>query len=612
MKFLSVLLLVGFLSPAVPVLGNKRDPAAPLPASVITLAPPTANDATLVQCDNSPIDGFSSFNLNEAIPQITGGAAGVSVAFFLTMTDAQNNVMAVNAANFTNTVNPQILYARVQDTMTGEFAVSQLTLNVQNNMANDALINACDEDGVLDGFHPFTLSNADDDILFGLVGVYTITYYETINNAFLENNPLNDNYINQSPYFQQIFARVESGNDCFDIVTVSLNVITPPQLSADAEVIYCLNDFPATINLSSGLIGGDGSEAFSWSNGAITENIDINTAGLYTVTVTNIDGCFSMRTINVIASNIATIDSITTDTCNLSSNIQINVSGEGVYEYALNNAAGPYQNSNQFTNLAPGAYTVYVRDVNGCGTVQEDIVLSPPVVIAPDETVVYCLNTFPATITISSGLINPEGTETFLWSTGANTESIDINATGDYTITVTSAGGCMASRTIAVAPSAIATILSAEVTDFSDNNTITVTVSGEGDYEYSLNNPIGSFQDSNYFSHVAAGIHTVYVRDKNGCGVAQQEVTVVGYPKFFTPNGDGINDSWQLAGIDGLFQPTSRIFIFDRYGKVIAQLNPASSWDGSYNGRPLPSSDYWFRIELEDGRQFKGHFTLKR
>ena len=91
----------------------------------------------------------------------------------------------------------------------------------------------------------------------------------------------------------------------------------------------------------------------------------------------------------------------------------------------------------------------------------------------------------------------------------------------------------------------------------------------------------------------------------------------MGYPKFFTPNGDDANNTWQIEGIEVLNNP--RVFIFDRYGKLLKQLVGNATWDGTFNGRPLPSSDYWFRIDYDQdangvvlARTVQRHFSLKR
>lgn len=153
--------------------------------------------------------------------------------------------------------------------------------------------------------------------------------------------------------------------------------------------------------------------------------------------------------------------------------------------------------------------------------------------------------------------------------------------------------------------------------DLSDNNTIEVFVQGNGDYEYAING--GPYQDSPIFTDVPPGENTLVINDKNGCGTTEPiPFLVVGYPKFFTPNADGIHDTWHILGIETLSDPV--VFIFDRYGKLLKQIDETSlGWDGTFNGRPLPSSDYWFRLEYSRDEAgvlvanlVRTHFTLKR
>lgn len=148
---------------------------------------------------------------------------------------------------------------------------------------------------------------------------------------------------------------------------------------------------------------------------------------------------------------------------------------------------------------------------------------------------------------------------------------------------------------------------------FAGNHIIEVIATGSGTYQYQLDN--GPFQDGNIFEGVSPGDHTVTIRDIYGCGSVTFDVGVIDYPPYFTPNGDGYHDTWNIIGIAS-GDPAARIYIFDRFGKLLKQLSPMGpGWDGTYNGSPLPSSDYWFRVEYtEDGnaKEFKGHFTLKR
>lgn len=147
---------------------------------------------------------------------------------------------------------------------------------------------------------------------------------------------------------------------------------------------------------------------------------------------------------------------------------------------------------------------------------------------------------------------------------------------------------------------------------------IEIEATGNGEYEYSLESRDSGFQDSAIFTNLEPGERTVYVRDKFGCGVTQRlvekEVSVKDFPPFFTPNGDGINDFWQLRNeSDSSELNIEFIFIFDRYGNLLAQLNPKSEgWNGNFNGRELPETEYWFKAVSYSQKVIKGHFSLKR
>ena len=146
-------------------------------------------------------------------------------------------------------------------------------------------------------------------------------------------------------------------------------------------------------------------------------------------------------------------------------------------------------------------------------------------------------------------------------------------------------------------------------------NSILVTVTGSGHYEYSLDDSYGPYRESNFFNNVPFGLHELYVRDQNGCGlVGPIPIAVLGIPQYFTPNADGYHDYWNLQGVAPMSNNArSIIYIFDRFGKLIKQIQPISEgWDGTYNGNELPADDYWYTIQLADGRLVKGHFALKR
>ena len=137
---------------------------------------------------------------------------------------------------------------------------------------------------------------------------------------------------------------------------------------------------------------------------------------------------------------------------------------------------------------------------------------------------------------------------------------------------------------------------------------ITVYATGLGNYEYSIDGI--HYQDSNQFLALYSGEYTVHVRDKNGCGTSTEEVFLLMYPKFFTPNEDSFNDTWNIKFSD--LETNLTVKIFDRYGKLIKELIQNNDWNGTMNGHELPSDDYWFVATRTDGKEYKGHFSLKR
>ena len=208
----------------------------------------------------------------------------------------------------------------------------------------------------------------------------------------------------------------------------------------------------------------------------------------------------------------------------------------------------------------------------------------------------------------------------------SSTYSVPASATGairTYTVSATSNSvlGCQtlsAGFTVQQSGPALLGAPPYTVTNaFENNQIITVNLQGGwGVYQYSLDD--GPFQDSLEFDNVSLGVHTITIRDIKtmySCqDVVIDNVQTIDYPHYFTPNGDGINDTWNIHGLYD--QPNAKIYIFDRYGKLLKQISPQSSgWDGTYNGAELPSTDYWFTVDFIDqatSRQFKAHFSLKR
>ncbi|MCV9930104.1 T9SS type B sorting domain-containing protein [Flavobacterium sp. LS1R49] len=263
---------------------------------------------------------------------------------------------------------------------------------------------------------------------------------------------------------------------------------------------------------------------------------------------------------------------------------------------------------NNFKNTTAFKQTIYARIINGpdCYAVTpiELIINTFDPANFGNETDYLCKD---ATINLSV----TTGFKTYLWNTGSTLNTIPVNTPGNYSVTVSDINGCEKTKKFTIIPSDKAVVTGTQIKDFAANdNSVLIEYTGIGNYQFSLDNT--TFQDNPLFTRVPAGIYYAYVKDKNGCGTTTSSAFyVLDYPRFFTPNGDGYNDLWRIKNLDQL--PDYSISIFDRYGKLLKQMNSLNiGWDGTYGGRNLPSDDYWFTLIFVDGQEVKGHFSLKR
>ena len=293
--------------------------------------------------------------------------------------------------------------------------------------------------------------------------------------------------------------------------------------------------------------------------------------------------------------------------------------------------------SNELFDIFPPSFTsenntidVYLENpLNGdCITsTQLNFIVDELPAFEVEESVILCNNIG----SVSIGLVSKDQRDySYSWSfTDVNgvsqalyetTSRVSINKAGIYDLTLTTTDGnfCQRSKSIEVNASNIASVLYQDLIikdlQYGNVNTLSVATSnlGIGDYEFSVDQDT-HFQDEAEFTDLKPGVHQLFINDKNECGTVYIDFSIIGFYRFFTPNSDGYNDFWNVFGIDENFQANSLIYIFDRYGKLITQIDPLSQgWDGTLNGKPLPDTDYWFRLKLEDGRTAKGHFSLIR
>ncbi|MFD2550303.1 T9SS type B sorting domain-containing protein [Bizionia sediminis] len=631
---------------------------------------PTANPAADISvCADSSTTETASFDLTEQNASILGtqNASVFNIRYFRNLVDAQNNSNEI-VGTFENTENPQTIYARIQnDNNPNCFDITSFNLRLfaqaNANPINNLVL--CDDD--LDGDPSngqITTNLADFNVL--VLGTqspadFNVSYHNSQADANTGASPLPTNYYNQTPFAEEIFVRVENvlNTNCFSTTSFNLTVNALPE-AFNSNLTQCdtdgTPDGQTTFNLNEAfdaLTGGNPMVTVAFYSNTINAETDTamlnanayqNTSNPEVVIAKVINTetlCYSLATLSLEVSTTQIQDYVADGVCEdlaigtglntfnldtIATNIQtINNITFPVVFYASANDALLEQNplASPFINTIPFNQTIYARaeNNNACyGIAEVTLIVNQQPTLRADETLLYCLNSAPQTIILQAGVIgNTSGNYSYAWSSGQTTSTIAVNEIGSYTVTVTNSSGCTETRTITVNPSDIATIQNISVTDgLSSNNNITVTATGEGEYEYALFDANGNlyapYQNSNVFTNIKPGIYTVTIRDiKNDCGEVSQKVSVIGFPKVFTPNGDGTNDMWNVQGVSALFQPNTSIQIFNRFGKLLTEISALSrGWDGTYNGELMPNDDYWFVVKLQDGRIFRSHFTLKR
>ncbi|WP_309640477.1 T9SS type B sorting domain-containing protein, partial [Flavobacterium sp.] len=380
----------------------------------------------------------------------------------------------------------------------------------------------------------------------------------------------------------------------------------------------------ATVNASTGIIYG-----IAAGTATITYTV-LGTGGCANVTATRT--VTVKPTPQIIATNPITICSGDSPNINLVADFP---GTTFTWAATQNNATGAFNGSGNFINpiltstAINGGTVIYtvIPTLNNCvGNPAYIIVNVKPKPVPELNDGVVCIDIATGitsqTYTFTTNLNNTNFT--FQWYlnniliTGANANTYEANQEGIYSVIATNTQtGCISEEVFGTVTASIyTTTYSVSVSEaFSDNSYIIIhTPSGSGPFQYQLDS--GPLQDSNIFYNMINGLHKITVTDEAGCTHLEGEVLILGYPKFFTPNGDTYNDTWNILGLKDL--PNSGIYIFDRYGKFIKQISPlGKGWDGTYNGHELPSTDYWFTVDYVDPNSFKNstfksHFSLKR
>lgn len=502
----------------------------------------------LVFCDDDS-DGFYEFDTSTIESTLLNGQTGLQVFY----TNTYGTVLPSPLPNPFYTQSQSII-AKVQSA-TSNYCFDETTINFVVNISpiaypiKDDFI--CD-DISNDGEQMFQLSIYKSQILNGQSdSVYEVFYFDSLVNAESNSSPLPNNYLVNSTS-ETIFARIQNtaNSNCYDTTSFELGVAYMPVTNQPQDLHICDDE------------SNDGFEEFNLTS---QNNIILNGQS---------------STENIISYYLSQQDADTD--INRISELYTNTENPQTVYVRLEN------------NNNPNCFDTTSFDMN---------VLETPVLFMSNLWAICEGN--------SVDLIADDGFDEYLWSTGETTRIITVDTVGEYNVTATNNYGglrCEATKNISVTQSSNPIITNIETIDWSENNNeITVLAEGNGDYEYSLDGI--NYQDSNQFNNLPMDDYTVYV--KNVCGIVTEEIYLLFYPKFLTPNNDSFHDTWQLYNSNK--EPNNKIYIYDRYGKLLKQINPMDSgWDGSFNGNPLPTNDYWFLLERQNGKTYRGHFTLKR
>ncbi|MEX0275691.1 MAG: T9SS type B sorting domain-containing protein [Flavobacteriaceae bacterium] len=607
-----------------------------------------------VACDDDG-DLQYTFDLSQKNDEILNGVDGdaFDIAYYPSEADALTGTNALPTLH-TNTGNPETVFYRIENNQyrechqVGSFALEvlgQVTAHTPDDLTR------CDDDH--DGKGLFDLSQVENQVLGGQsASGLRISYHGSQAEADTDMDPLPVQYQSDQAG-TTVYVRVSNATDatCYDTTSFQLFLFEVPTLSEVADWYVCDDNGDGThlFDLTEKwdeILGGQDSGTFgihffaSQSDAEQDRNFImepyVNTANPQTLYYRIFNGqqnsCYVMGSfdIEVLPPPVAHIPEDV---------IACDENGTGFQEFVLGERDGEVLNGQDalqytvsyhatradaeagtqplpkegFTNT--GAITaIHVRAQHvksgGCYDIARfDLIVNPLPQLDLEETYVIC----PDTPQLE---INGGDFERYQWRNASGTllgttPNLTIGELGTYSLTVSQTAygrTCENTAHFEVLSSGAPESISVETHGFSDTIELVMEATGHGEFEYSID---GEHYQRDPIFEVLPGTYTVYVRDLLLCRTLSQEVTAVGYLRFFTPNNDGVNDSWNIIG--GEHMAHAQVYIFDRYGKMLTQLSPdGEGWDGTYNGQLAPAADYWFHFVDGDTYDVKGHFTLKR
>ncbi|MCZ2223806.1 MAG: choice-of-anchor L domain-containing protein [Chitinophagales bacterium] len=381
-------------------------------------------------------------------------------------------------------------------------------------------------------------------------------------------------------------------NGCYkyDTISVSVKPLPYPHLGADTAI--CSD---ASITLQSTTYAG---ATYLWSTGATTSNIIVSNAGTYSV-INTLDGCEAKDTI-VVTKSVLPIPHLGSDTsyCGNNGGIILNATYPGATTYLWNTGA----TTPTITITNTGTYSV-TNTLNGCKARDTITITIKPLPypnlfkdtsICSYETVLLKATTYPGA--------------TYLWNTGATTNNIIVANAGQYIITST-LNNCTIKDTTIVKEKKPAIAYAGPDLLMYTGVPVTLTASQNANNQSYQWMPPTYLSTPNQYTTIASPIGTSFtyylkVTSVDGC-VAYDTVKIniqnikFDVPNAFSPNGDGINDKWEVPLLVAF--PTAKVQVFNRYGQVVFSENGGSNfvyWDGTYKGKPVPVGVYYYVIDI--------------
>lgn len=428
-------------------------------------------------------------------------------------------------------------------------------------------------------------------------------------------------------------VKVES-TDCSPAESAFITIKEPSEkLTAKFSVTDALCTGSSTGKIKIDINGGTTvvKQAISPNLNQFTEtNLFDNLAiGSYDVLVQDALGCYEKQTLTIKEPDPLEIQTVTSsivqEICFDENNAQFSIVASGgtlPYSVSLDNPSGPFttgttaQTQFDFTGLKGGSHTVYVQDANNC-TLDWTVNLNESVKLNPTISINYdCVSNAQhnlVTVSLDPSITDFSLVEFALDGDVYQSSNIFSNLTpGDHFIRVKYKNGCI--KDSLVFNIKIVEPLTLILKEGGLNEIIAEANGGGGNYTYSFDGKLFETNPSYFYSTTQD--YLVTVQDANGCStsVTQRfDYIDICVPNYFTPNGDGINDTWAPGCTINYKNLT--FSVLDRYGREIGNYRLGESWNGKYQGVELPSGDYWFVLQLnnsKDDREFVGHFTLYR